>query len=189
MKKIAIIFNGNIFDKKGLFNAVVNRSRFLIKEAVDYQVDTYNFQVLDSFLARFFRKTKKVKKVFSYEVEGLNIHVFWYYLFVIDHFLDIKLHFKPIFARLFFSFKKKNFNGYDLISAHSHESALLAKKVYKKYNIPYVVTWHGSDINVSPFVSKFRFNEVKEILETAACNFFVSEALCNTAKKITENLF
>jgi glycosyltransferase involved in cell wall biosynthesis len=61
----------------------------------------------------------------------------------------------------------------------------LAYLVKQKYGIPFVTTWHGSDINVWPFVNKEGFKTTKLILENADFNFFVSKKLMSVSDQIT----
>ena len=59
MKRIAVIFESSPFDRKGLFNAVHNRTRHLAAEG-SFQVDAYCMHIKDSFLSRRLRKTEKI---------------------------------------------------------------------------------------------------------------------------------
>ena len=45
-KKLAVIFEGNINNRLGVFNAVVNRVKHL-REIADYHIDVFMIQVYD----------------------------------------------------------------------------------------------------------------------------------------------
>src|SRR5690606_3859826 len=57
-------------------------------------------------------------------------------------------------------------------------------KIKEKYNIPYVSTWHGSDINVLPFSNKSAKKYIQILLKSANHNFFVSEKLLQVSNEI-----
>jgi len=72
---------------------------------------------------------------------------------------------------------------FDLIHAHGMynfiPSGLVAMELSKKYNIPFVVTLHGSDIN---YRMNWRKDLYLNVLENAAKCIFVSNGLLNKAK-------
>ncbi|PNR93206.1 glycosyltransferase [Petrotoga sp. 9PWA.NaAc.5.4] len=74
--------------------------------------------------------------------------------------------------------------SFDIIHAHGMfdpPSGLVAKLISEKLNIPYVVTCHGSDINLAMPNNKELYNNV---LEQAGKVIFVSNALLNKAKSL-----
>ncbi|POZ92382.1 glycosyltransferase family 4 protein [Petrotoga halophila] len=79
-------------------------------------------------------------------------------------------------------FDKIRGNEFDIIHAHGMyepPAGLVAKLLSQKLNIPYVVTCHGSDINLAMPKAKELYVDV---LENAAKVIFVSNALLNKAK-------
>jgi len=79
-------------------------------------------------------------------------------------------------------FDKIRGNEFDIIHAHGMygpPAGLVAKLLSQKLNIPYVVTCHGSDINLAMPKAKELYVDV---LENAARVIFVSNALLNKAK-------
>lgn len=74
---------------------------------------------------------------------------------------------------------------YDIIHAHGMylpaPAGIVAMELSKRLRIPYVVTLHGSDINVNMADKKLR-GLYLQTLEAAAKCIFVSEALLNRAK-------
>ena len=76
MKRIAVIFESSPFDRKGLFNAVHNRTKHLSASG-EFEVDAYCMHIKDSFISRYLRKTAKVPSVESVEVEGIKYQMLW----------------------------------------------------------------------------------------------------------------
>lgn len=76
-----------------------------------------------------------------------------------------------------------NVKEYDIIHAHGMygdaPAGLIAKYLAEKYNKPFVVTLHGSDVNV---LMPQRSLEYKRVLESSSANIFVSKALLEKAK-------
>lgn len=187
MKKIAIIFDGSLTNRKGLVNAVLYRAKYLKDIADDFQIDVYNFQGAEDFVVRKLRHTKKQERYTACIVEGLNVKVFWYSSTLLDYVLSVKLKKRPLLSRWAYLSKASLFKDYDLISAHSTNCGLLAYEINKKYGIPYYVTWHGSDVHTSPFHKKYARHDTIAIMENARYNFFVSKALLETSNKLTVN--
>lgn len=176
MKKIAIIISDPLSDRKGQLNAELNRIRYLIDEK-EFCVDVFNFSTYEGPLTRFLRKTEKLSIDSIIEIDGIKINCFWRRFSLIDYVLEVKMHLFPIINRDWPKRYVNIFKQYDIISAHSFEGGIIAKWINEKYGIPYYVTWHGSDIHTGPFRSIIRQNETKQIIECAAVNFFVSNAL------------
>lgn len=177
MKRIAILFDGSLNDRKGLVNAVLSRSKHLIKIAKDMEIDIYNFSSYDDWLIRYLRKTTKTECLEDTYIEGLKIKTYWYPFTIIDYILEIKCKYKAVCRSRAYLKRVTNFAKYDLISAHSMNCGSLAMEINKKYGIPFVITWHGSDIHTTPFTNKYKRNEVIRIAKKAKYNFFVSKAL------------
>lgn len=184
-KKIAIIFDGNCNLQKGLFNAVIERTKHL-KALNKYDIDVYLFQKNDTWYTRILRKTPKLKIYKSYDIDGINIKCINSKLYLTDYILEVKLHKSPLFQSIHLKQQTKIFKNYDLIDAHS-TTASIALLAHKKYNIPYIVTWHGSDIHTLPFTNHSYFRLTKRIIESASMNFFVSQCLLKTSEQITTN--
>lgn len=188
MKKIAILFDGSLTDRKGLVNAVLYRAKYLKRISQDFKIDVYNFQGYENTLVRTLRHTPKQEQYSSLNVEGFDVQVFWYSSTLLDYVLSVKLKKRPIISRMAFLSKVVAFKDYDLISAHSTNCGLLARAINEKYGIPYYVTWHGSDIHSIPFSKEYARKDTISILESASCNFFVSQALCDMAGRLSTNM-
>jgi len=77
-----------------------------------------------------------------------------------------------------------NLNEYDLIHAHgmySVPAGLTAKILAEKYRKPFIVTLHGSDVNL---FMPHRKEIYVSILESASATIFVSKALLEKAKSL-----
>ena len=78
-----------------------------------------------------------------------------------------------------------NVKEYDIIHAHwAYPTGYIAMLLSKKFNIPYIVTAHGSDIHTIPNESDELRKNTLEVLENATRVIFVSEALKQQANNI-----
>lgn len=184
--KIAVLFAADLNNRKGLFNAIVNRVKSLMAIS-DCTIDVFCFQARPSGFYKLIRKqdNRNYNKVM--EVDGLSFQVMWYKQYLTEDFLTNRLHLPSLFFR---KWAKKNisvFSSYDIISAHSSKSGEVARLIKKEYGIPYFVTWHGTDIHTTPFLSSSLKNSVTDIIQNATCNFFVSKALLKVAKSFISN--
>lgn len=182
-KKIAELVQASIYNQKGLFMAVHNRILHL-NNMPDYSIDSFIISSYKSRWINFILRQKNIEKPKEYSKDNVKYNVLWYKNSLIDYILFHKLKLKTIFFEKFENEIVPLFKDYDLINTHSG-TGQLALKIKKKYGIPYVVTWHGSDIHTIPFNNKSEFERTKDIMENAECNFFVSDALRKLSEKIT----
>ena len=187
MIRIAVIFESSPFDRKGLFNAVHNRIRHL-REAGECEVDAYCIHSHDNAFTRRVRHNPQVPFVEETVVDDVRYRLLWYDFSIIDHILVHKLHRKPLFFASFMSGCIDLFKGYDCISAHSFTGALFASEVSARFRIPYLVTWHGSEIHTHPWRNPMILRDTRSLMEGAACNFFVSEALLKDSDRINPSV-
>lgn len=183
-KKIAIISDGNIYNRKGQFNAVHNRIKYL-KNIADYDIDVFLLSTYDTFISRFLRHSSKAPKVPTTEIDGIKYNIKWIKFSIIDYILFIKFKKNVVFRTFFLKKLSKEFSKYDLLSVHSYDGGMLALISNQRYGTPYCVTWHGSDIHSLPNANKFARNNIKRIIENAKSNFFVSRKLLEQSNKIT----
>lgn len=181
-KRIAIVFASSIYDQKGLFNAVHNRVKYLIKIA-EFQIDAYLLSTYKGKVISVLCGEESNERPSIYQKDGVVYHLLWRKNSVIDFLLYHKLHYKEIFHQLYDRKIAALFKGYDLLDVHSG-AGNLALEVKHQYNIPYIITWHGSDIHTSPFNSLSQKIKTKALLENASCNCFVSNGLKEVATKI-----
>lgn len=183
-KKILVLTTGNIYERRGFFNAVISRTKHL-KEISDFDINVFLLSTYEPWLVRNLRHTQKNARPRECQIDGVQINIDWRRFSLIDYLLSIKLHKEAIFKKLHNKSVIKELQGYDFIIAHSNEAGLLAKEAKALFGTPYSVTWHGSDIHTEPFNNPSAFNFTKAIIEDADCNFFVSKALLNTSERIT----
>ena len=186
-KKIAIIFNGNVQDRKGYVNAVLERAKRLYAQG-EYSVDVFCISQYDHWLVRQLRHSERVIRQAKVVVDGMLINMIWYPFSLIDYFLSVKLRTKKLIEPLLTKRILHCFEGYDLIIAHSTTSGVIALNVKNKYRIPYTITWHGSDIHTEPFINHSYKQLVIKVIESAAVNMFVSQKLRDTAQQIYPNI-
>ncbi len=184
MLKVAVIFEGSPFDRKGLFNAVHSRIRSLSATG-ECTVDAYCIHSWDTDFTRKRRGTPFVdERRETVEVEGIAYRMLWYDFSLVDFALVEKLHVHPFFFSRHVRSWIPLFGGYDRLVAHSFAGGLVARAASASLGIPYLVTWHGSDIHTHPMRNPLIFRETAAVMKDAACNFFVSEALMRESEKI-----
>lgn len=184
MKKIAIIIDGDLINRKGQVNASLSRIKHL-QGIANYQIDVYAIQYAEGVLVRKLRGTEKRELLSSIYVDGIKITLLWKSFSIVNYLLVYKLKYKQLFRNLWNKGNATRFKGYDIISAHSIECGGLALMIHKLYKIPFYVTWHGSDIHTLPYNNKYNKIDTINVLEKATNNFFVSKALLDSSKKIT----
>ena len=187
MKRIAIIFQGDLKNRKGLVNACLSRIKHLYP-LVDYQIDLYVINEYDTWLSSILRKKFYRRSLPTvYELDGLKIQMIWKRFSLLNYLIVQKLHLNPIEDNTFNNKNIARFKNYDLISAHSHLAASLAYTIFEKFGIKYCVSWHGSDIHTIPFMNKLYFQNIKQCIKSAQCNFFVSRKLLSISDKICQS--
>ena len=184
-KRILVVFTtGNIYRRRGLFNAVMGRTKHL-EDICGYEMDVLLLSTYFPWYVRLLRNTGKVPRPSVYEADGILMRVDWCRFSLFDYVMNVKLHKGVFFKKLHNRKLVRKLDGYDFIIAHSRECGELAKMAKERYGTPYSVTWHGSDIHSEPFNNPSTFNTTKAIIEDADINFFVSKALLNTSERIT----
>ena len=187
MRSIAIIFNGDIHDRKGYTNAVLERAKRLSASG-NYSVDIYCLGSYDHWLVRKLRHSAKSKFEDCVEVDGLTIKMIWLPFSLIDYIFSIKMNMGRLVEPLLIRMVANRFKNYDLICAHSTVPGELALRVNRMYGVPYTTTWHGSDIHTSPFINRSYRALVTKIMRRAHANLFVSKALCEMAHKLNSKI-
>ena len=186
-----VLFITNLFPfphnpTSGIF--ITNRLKTL--QSFDINFDVYGIISKDSF------GVKLLKKIFSktiinptdsfYEVNGIKYKYASFSRNLGDVFNSRVLKknnqikdSKEVAEDLFDKIKD---NEFDIIHAHGMykpPAGLIAKLLSQKLSVPYVVTCHGSDINLLMPLAKELYVDV---LENASKVIFVSNALLNKAK-------
>lgn len=164
--------NGGIF--------ITSRLREYRKFKISFDVVSLTYK--DDFLVRALKKI--LRRIYNdplKEIEGIDYKVFRWNII---KYLFYKLGLLNLFRSLCKSIDKKfDLEQYDIIHAHGMygdvPAGLIAKFLAEKYNKPFVVTLHGSDVNV---LMPQRSSEYKRVLESSSANIFVSKALLEKAK-------
>ena len=182
--KLAVIFESSPFDRKGLFNAVHNRVKHLSATG-ECTVDVFCVHSRDNAFTRRVRHTPVVPSVDEVSIDGITYRLLWYRFSVLDNVLLEKMNLRPLFFRRFMSSRVELLKGYDAVVAHSFCGGLFALMAHQRFNIPYYVTWHGSDVHTHPWRVPVMLEDTRAVMESARCNFFVSKALMTASDKIT----
>ncbi len=184
MMKIAVIFESSPFDRKGLFNAVHNRILNL-QATGECQVDAFCIHSWDSAFTRRIRHTPLVlERAESVDIDGITYRMLWYDFSLTDYVFAGKFHIRPFFFGRMIRSWLPLFRGYDCISAHSFTGGLIASAASASFDIPYYVTWHGSDVHTHPWRNPLILKDTTAVMSGASCNFFVSRALLEASERI-----
>lgn len=182
--KIAKILTGTPDNQKGAFNNVMARTEHLM--AVQENVDCYMVRLYHNWLLRLLKgQTKSINKHEYAEVNGIKFKNIWVKIKPIDYLLVERLAKRPFIGKRQLDKYIGLFKGYDLLSVHGLESIYIADEAKREYEIPFVSTWHGSDINITPLKNPSARIRIKQFIENAGHNFFVSGKLMQTSDKVT----
>ena len=187
MKQIAVLFEGDINRRLGVFNAVISRVRYL-QQIADYKIDVYMLQVYDGWLMRRVRHTKRVDfRPDEIEADGVKVHVTWFRRRWSDAIMHRLFHKPPrAFLRRLHRLGWE-MRGHDLVSAHDRIMGHAAVFAGKKLHIPSFITWHGASIYTDPPRDAMIKELTIKLLHSATCNFFVSQGLLDKAHaKLTD---
>lgn len=183
--RIAILFDTYLNDRKGLFNAIMNRSHNL-SEIPGVTIDMFCLQARPVGLNKLIRRASKRDFIDTFQEGDVTFRVIWYNRYATDDVLFNRLHCPPILFRVWAKKHRAAFKDYDIITAHSARCGEVARLINKQYGTPFFVTWHGTDIHTTPFLSASLRKYVSDILQSATCNFFVSKALSEIALKFAQ---
>ena len=181
MKQIAVLFEGDINRRLGVFNAVINRVKHL-QQVADYKIDVYMFQVYDGWLMRRVRHSPKVTaRPDEVIADGVKVHITWFRRRWTDAIMHRLFH-KPPRAMLRRLHRLGwEMRGHDLVSAHDRIMGHAAVFAGKKLHIPSFITWHGASIYTDPPRDPMIKDMTVKLLHSATCNFFVSQGLLDKA--------
>lgn len=183
-KKILILATGNIYERYGQFNALLNRTKNLIGLG-QYEVDFILLSTFEGWLVRKLRNHSKTGRPKEITIDNVRMRIDWENFSITNYILSTKLHRAGVNGDSRLRRLLPIIKGYDFIIAHSYSSGIIACKAKQILGIPYSVTWHGSDIHTHPFGNISIFNNTKDIIESADVNLFVSDALRQTSNRIT----
>lgn len=176
---------------KGVMNYVHEKAQ-KFREIEDLSCDVFIIRStqsrLFSFIVDGFKISslfcQKINKVDTTMIDGIIYHNLWHTYSLWDNLFNTKLLKRPQ-SRLFSNKCMRILRSYDIIATHDISCHYIAGKVYKKYGIPYIATWHGSDINLALTRGRRVLRHVQNAIEMASCNLFVSKALLDASQQIT----
>lgn len=189
--KVAILSTGDFEDMKGIMNYVQEKARiFQNLNSAKIHTDVFFVVTRMSFILSFIYRClgrpvckTNYKSGDVYEKDGVNYILLVRKLSVLNTIYTMILNqFVP--KRVVAEFKSF-LGGYDIISTHQLPCHYIANELKRMNGIPYVATWHGSDINITPRESCRFFNVTKKVMENANMNFFVSKGLMNASNYIS----
>ena len=188
MKRVAVIFEEDIFNPKGAFNAKLQRIRHL----KGFEVTVFCIQTSYGPVERFFLPRRSISRISEKDLghpwklvfEGVEFKMLWKPYSILDHFLFYKLHVRPLRYPRFLRKCAELLKDFDLVSAHSFEGGLAALEANRLYGVPFTMTWHGSDIHTKPFKYRCIFARTASLISGAEMNFFVSKALLDKSEHI-----
>ena len=186
MKRIAIVFEGNINNRLGVFFAVLNRVKHL-RQIAPYEIDVHMIQVYDGALMRRLRKSSPLKEMpATVEVEGEIFTMHWYKRSWVDALSHRLLGSRPKRMMSWMNKLADELSGYDLISAHDRIGGLVARAFADRHGKPHCITWHGASIYTDPPRDEMIKKLTCDLLHGATMNFFVSKGLHDKALLLTD---
>ena len=181
MKQIAVLFEGDINRRLGVFNAVISRVKHL-QQVADYKIDVYMIQVYDGWLMRLLRRSKRVPyRPDEIDADGVKVHVTWFKRRWSDAIIHRLFHKPPRALMRRLHRLGWEMRGHDLVSAHDRIMGHAAVFAGKKLLIPCFITWHGASIYTDPPRDPMIKELTIKLLKSATCNFFVSQGLLDKA--------
>lgn len=183
-KHIAIVIDGAFDDKKGLVNTTLTKINYLRKLS-NYDIDVFSIQTYYGFFTRLISNKTKKEKIKEIVIDNIHINLFWINFSIINYVLSVKFNLPIIVNRNYYKKVSHYFSKYDLISCHSLECSEVGFFAKKRYGIPFVASWYGSDIHTAPIRSSDIMRRTKRIIESADWNFFVSADLKEQSDMIT----
>ena len=187
--KIAVLFEGNIDNRLGVFNAVVNRTKHLALAEPGWQVDVFMVQVYDGAVVRRLRRSRvPVARPATVEADGVTINVLWFKRSLLDSLGHKLFHRRPRRFITWLKSRASRFAGYDLISSHDRVAAQIGAQVARERGVPHCVTWHGASISTDPPRDAMLREITVELLRGATSNFFVSQGLERLARELAGDI-
>lgn len=187
MYKIAFIIQFNQPTAGGVFFTATTRIKYFIQKNKDFEVRVFNIRSRPFFLIRLFRYLKTGEKFYTQSslFNDLFVSNVFYSISLIEY-LKLRLSkgsnfdFKDKIVQL-----SKYFEDVDLIAAHfGNGPGELALYLSEFLNKKFTVTFHGSDIHTTPFISKEKFALYQNMLCKSSANIFLSEGLLKKSLSI-----
>ncbi|WP_206738124.1 glycosyltransferase family 4 protein [Fictibacillus sp. S7] len=163
--------------KTGLFNSTYQRINGLLPYLEDYNI--YSIKSYDgriySLLKKLVKKNVVNKEKDFFYYKNLKIKSLYVKNTICSQILKKLGLYHPFIIALKI---KKEISNYEMICAHwGFPQGRLAYILSKLLNLPFTVTYHGSDIHTLPLKYKFFFNNIVKTLTNSNLNIFVSNDL------------
>jgi len=178
--KILFIVNLNSKKKNGLYVSISKRLTYLRTLGIDFRVICLNQQ--NSTLVQRMTGFDGLSDFGDFYIEN----VLYENVVIKNTLIDvIKRKFGIDSSRRFVDeILKKDFHDFDLIHAHwGYPHGYVAYRLSQKLKIPYITTFHGSDIHTILKKKKLIKKLTLKVMKNAFKNFFVSNQLLATAKE------
>ena len=189
MKKIAVVYEGDIYNRFGGYNAIQNRIVHL-RRCANYRIDAFVMQVYDGRMMSLLRDSDYItQRPEQVTISKVSYRMKWFKRSWIDAATHRLLGSEPKKMMQFINNLAQEFKDYDLISAHDRIGGLVAMRANELYGIPFFVTWHGFSIHTDPFRDSMIRRQTVRLLTKATGNFFVSQALAEKAHELTTDEF
>ena len=164
----------------GIF--IYNRVKNLTQKGVEFRIiaPQPKYFPMSSLISKKYAVYRQIPKKF--EIKGIPVSSPKYTYLPVKYFRNRigKMITKSLLKQCE-DLKKENFS---LIHAHGAiDAGVAAMNLSRKLGIPYLVTAHGSDVNLS-FGNKVKENNLTDVFGNASKVIFVSEALREKAKNL-----
>ena len=185
---VLYIVNMNENNKKGLFNATHERIKRLKKHEEFDKNEVYSIQIYDSFVIKSIKRIIGKKPINkgseSFKHEDMYYKKIYIKRGIISSILSrINLDIFMLYSVIWKY--RKEISQYDLLSVHwGYPNGLIALWIKKIFKIPYIITFHGSDIHTIPYKNKHIRRQILKVMSDAYTNIFVSNNLYIDAKKL-----
>lgn len=185
MKAVVLCSSSNPSSRKGVLNYMHEEARHLM---ACKQIDSVRVILIRNYSSRLFALIKfrispfkkRPKREKTLLVDDISYYQVWHCYTVWENLVGQKL-LKRLVSKRLVKECKKAIGECDVIFSHKLENHVIAQSLA----VPYICTWHGSDINVAPFQSVLLKRTTKNVMQSAQMNFFVSKALLNKSNEIT----
>lgn len=189
MKRIAVIFEGRLHEQKGVFNAVMQRVKHL-RDIAPFVIDVHMIEGYDRGLNRLLHGTPRIDgHPALVTIDGIDVQMHWFCHSLMDTVRHKVLHRPAKVYRRWLTGLADGMRDYDLISAHDRIAGTLASMASRRHGMPHYITWHGASIYTDPPRDRVYRATTIELLEHAACNFFVSRGLEQYARQTLTDRF
>lgn len=185
--KIAYLISLDNKTRSGLYYSIVSKIKSFKENNPDIEIEVFNMDIKQPYLIR---KVFEIFKIHLNKVYGDNTSFDGlecrnlYFNYNLFSYLRMKFNYKFDFYKEYAKMNSHYFENYDLISTHSTSPMLVAYNINMKSDIPFTITFHGTDINITPFKSDENLKLYSKIFEKSSANFFVSKTLLNKGKNI-----